>query len=123
MALNFEQIVSDVAKATEALMAHNVDQSIPLDERWATFLEAPEYLKDYESWHADFDTLPSDFIGYDGPVYAERRERIYTDYVVDAVEQHLEEMDEDEREDCEIDIVKIKEDILRRNLAHFTFDW
>lgn len=117
--MDFKDIEAAVFEAKTRLATHNIDKEIPLDVRWTVFVDAPEYLKETEPWTTTLEGMPRDFIGYDGPIYAQRRETIYSSYVVDTLEEDLDEEDFTEQVNMEV----LKEGILRRNLGSFTYDW
>lgn len=97
-----------------------VDQSVPLDERWQAWLDAPAECKNQKGWIEHFTTLPGDFIMYDGPYHAERYETVK---MADFIERVEEGIACEEEEYVSIDLNALKEEILSKNLASFTYDW
>lgn len=110
--------------------AYIEDRSVPLDERWNAFVEASNKLKNTQSWVVHFDSLPEDFIMYEGPIHADRNQTIETSEMVDSVVdyQNLVEGEyyfgnSNHREAMKVDVVQLKEEILASNLGSFQYDW
>lgn len=97
-----------------------VDQSIPLDERWQAWVDAPADVKNHCSYVQYFQSLPEDFIMYDGPYHAERYGTIKMLNLVERIEEGI-ECEEDEY--MSINLNALKEEILSKNLASFDYDW
>jgi hypothetical protein len=116
--MNFKERVEDLNKQIEAIKsefaAYIADKSIPLDERWEVFMNAPDNLQGSSPWIQRFKGLPKDFVGYDGPVYAERYQTVDVEYILDVIS---------EIDPSKIDVVAFKEDVLSKNLYSFKYDW
>jgi hypothetical protein len=121
--VNFKEQVEDLNKQIEAIKGefatYIADKSIPLDERWEVFMNAPANLRETSPWIQRFKGLPEDFIGYDGPVYAERHQTVDMEFILDI----LGEIEEYDVDPDDIDIIAFKEDVLSKNLYSFTYDW
>lgn len=117
-----------------------VDQSIPLDERWQLWEDAPHELKDHQSWIVHFKNLHDDAVGYDGLIrHAERHETVHIDDLMESIEECFDEYSEGPPEGSdehharwyrnkqkvfeEFDLNALKEEILAMNLASFEYDW
>ena len=92
------------------------DKNIPLDERYALWLSAPEDLKVTDDSHCSLDCLPSDFIMYDGPYHAER-------YSTVDMEDLISNAESGEYDGLDVDVNAVKEYVLQNNLKSFTYDW
>ena len=139
--------VLDALKASKPVFEEFItDQSITLAERWEFWKAAPVAIKNTGGWISagrleSFKLLGmSDApVGYDGPVYVERganvelandivanlRQILFDDYL-EEVHDHFEDgdnalLDDDEAVDAFISIVK--EEILKKNLHSYRYDW
>lgn len=120
----------DFSTLKEKFEAYIKDRAVPLDERWNAFKIADSNLKNDESWIVDFDSLPEDFIMYDGPVHADRHQIIETIDIVHRVEE-LQGLKKDDygfgnrnhTEAMKVDLNHLKEEILEMNLECFQYDW
>lgn len=116
--MNIGEKIKEIKAQLEALkigfQKFIVDQSIPLDERWQAWVDAPADVKNHKGWIEHFTNLPEDFIMYDGPYHAERYETVKMLNLVERIE---------EAEYMSIDLNALKEEILSKNLASFTYDW
>ncbi len=103
------------------------DQSEPLEERWTAFVEAPESLKNCDSCGGHFNSLPDDFIMYEGPIHAERYQTIYVQDIVERIQEfkkyqgtyhtrHRGLFDK-------VDLDAFKEECLKDNWGSFVYDW
>jgi hypothetical protein len=112
-----ENLKNDFAK-------YIADKSIPLDERWEFFIEAPDELKNFEQWIYEFKCLSIDW--YDD-FHFDRRQEVSAEYIIDSLEWKREEAedegDEDEAKKWRDIIPLIKEEILDQNMEGFCFDW
>jgi hypothetical protein len=114
-----EALNKQIADIKEEFVAYIKDKNIPLEVRWEVFMKVPANLRGTSPWFERFEGLPEEFIGYDGPVYAERHQTVDMEFILDIL---------GEIEDCDvdpagIDIVAFKEDVLSKNLYSFTYDW
>lgn len=122
--MNFQEIKTLVA--FEKLLAERYfrDQSVPLDERWAAFVAAPDYLKNGKgNICSELDEyFGEDVVMFDGVFHADRYARYETSQVVELLEEEYSELDE-------VDLVEriplkvIKEKILHENFGFFEYDW
>ena len=97
-----------------------VDQSLPLDERWQAWVDAPADVKNHSYRIEYFKTLHGDFIMYDGPYHADRYETVKMVNLVERIEEGIACEEEDY---VGIDLNALKEEILSKNLVSFTYDW
>lgn len=105
------------------------DQAVPLEERWETWVQAPESLKNTACTTTPLSTLPEDYIMYEGVVHIDR----YETTTMETVVQHTLDLQVEGRErewypeKAEIadtvDICAVKEEILQKNLYSITYDW
>ena len=120
MSLNILQnvrVIKDVLAETKVYFEEYIkDTSIPLEERWEVWVEAPMALKGTDTCCTNtFKGLPEDYIGYGFPFSVERYQTSSTLELLECVECN--------GNNLAIDIVALKEDILARNLGSFTYDW
>lgn len=106
-----------MSKFTEEFQALIVDKTVSLDERWATFIAAPAFLKEFDSYgiHLDLEDTFGEISWYD-EFNMERGSSITADAILDRIE----DMD---REDAEEFAVAMKEELLAKRLGGFTHDW
>lgn len=111
-------------------LAFIADTTIPLDERWAVFKEAPDDWKEQKSWIQHFD-FEKEFIGeiswYDD-FYVDRHETVdMVDFCEERLEDYFagkyEEEDEEWQTVVIACIVAAKEEVLASNMGSFEFDW
>ena len=89
-----------------------VDKSIPLEERWKVFIDSK--LGDYKSFIERFNCV----------VGEEYIDTLETKYSTEDVEQILEwAEDEDENSYTPEDIIEFKENVLKKFIYSFQFDW
>ena len=115
--MNFQEIEATVSKVKALYDTYFADKTIPLEERWHTFVLAPEYLKnDLGSMATKLgDYFGNDVVMYDGLFHTDRHARYSTADVVESLEDGTEYMD--------VPIEVIKEKILAENFGFFTYDW
>jgi hypothetical protein len=118
--VNFKERVEDLNKQIEAIKrefeVYIADKSIPLDERWEVFMNAPADLRQHYCFLKYFKGVPDDFVSYDGYVPAARHETVSVDRILESLEEMVDDV-------AEIDIVAFKEDVLSKNLYSFEYDW
>lgn len=108
-----------------------VNLSIPLEERWQTFINAPAEMKNHDHYGPSFKTLPNDFVMYEGPIHADRGETIKIKEMFETIEESLEDIKNDSycgadwHLKCfkELDVNALKEEILTKNWGAFSYDW
>jgi hypothetical protein len=109
--------IEEIKKEFEQYIA---DTTISLDERWEVFMKAPKDLRNHSRWIERFAGLPDDdFIGYGGPVWAERHQTVDVGDIL-CVLENQEDYDFDF---SAVDVTAFKEDVLKRNLYSFEYDW
>jgi hypothetical protein len=114
-----ENLNKQIEQIREEFAQYIADKSINLDTRWQVFMEAPANLRGSSSWIVRFKGIPDDFVGYDGPVYAERHQTVNVGWILETIEE-IEEYDVDPNS---IDVIAFKEDVLSSNLYSFEYDW
>jgi hypothetical protein len=123
---DFKRRVENLNKQIEAIRdefaQYIADQSVDLDTRWQVFMDAPANLRGCSSWIVRFKGLPENFVGYAGPVWAERHQTVDVSYIMDVLSE-IEESDVDPEDLDKIDITAFKKDVLSRNLYSFKYDW
>lgn len=126
-----KQINQDIEAVKQEYINYIHDESIPLSERWETFLLAPSSMKEFSSFTPSFMSLPEDFIMYEGPYHMDKGETATTKRMVESIEEKIEEV-KDENSFYEehvieaikkVDIIALKEEILAMNLGSFCYDW
>jgi hypothetical protein len=117
-----------IFQAKHALTSHNTSPDVSLAERWKAFAEAPDYLKEHDSWILHFtfpDGTEFEVDGYD---------RHMTKNMVDVIEgiqenEYYENNPDSDGVESYDDIpdsknvIAFKEFILERNLGSFCVDW
>jgi hypothetical protein len=103
------------------------DKSNSLEQRWATWCEAPSCLKNSESDLVSFENLPEDFICYDGYYNVDRYQTVCTKSMIENIEYSY---DNFKKFDFfgggayrNLNIDALKEEILTKNLGSFVYDW
>ena len=102
------------------------DLEHPLALRWDLWVAAPTSLKNKEEWVQDFYFGDNELEWMESPMYAERREIVLLDDLVERFESrgykpYYVEGLSDEEYDSSLNM--LKETILRKNLYSFTYDW
>lgn len=123
--LDIKQLQSMIAGNFVKLIA---DTSIPLEERWALFCDAPDDFSKTNGWIEYFDALKSHEWCTDYEVYHwERREH---QHIVSFVERVYDVLDYKGRDKHSLDdpqinalIIELQEEILRKNIKSFIWDW
>jgi hypothetical protein len=127
---DFKQRVEEITKQIQTIKnefeQYIADTNISLDERWDLFVKAPMALRNTSGWIERFEGLPEDFVMYDGYVYAERHQTVDVEHILEVAEDIVYNTD-----DCTIDSVTVsqinitafKENVLKRNLYSFVYDW
>jgi hypothetical protein len=126
-----EKINQDIEMVKSDYLKFIHDESIPLSERWETFLLAPSAMKETSVYTPSFISLPEDFIMYEGPYHMDKGETTTTKRMIENIEEKIQEVkDEDsfyEEHVIEaikkVDIIALKEEILAMNLDSFCYDW
>lgn len=118
-------IQNDIDSIKEDFANTIKDTSIPLAVRWDLFVEAPDYLKNHESWIMRFDEFDFDVADQD----YERHRQIQMNDVIEGMEENEYWEANPEAEELPENYVfsekisKFKEHILSENLGSFIFDW
>lgn len=107
------------------------NKEIPLNERWDIFIIAPSEMKNHDNYLTSFDSLPNDFVMYDGPIHVERGQTIKTNDMIEEIEEELINIKNDDffRSDyyknmfIAVNLDSIKEEILSKNMGSFDYDW
>ena len=102
-------------------VAYIKDTSIPLADRWKVFFEAPTDFKNHKSYIEHFASeklLPNAEISWYDDFYVEKNETVdMFDMVV-----NMEEKEGEDGYSPEV-IAAFKEEILKKNLGSFDYDW
>jgi hypothetical protein len=122
--MNFKERVdilrSQIEEIKKEFAAYIADTSVPLDERWEVFMSAPSDLREHSRWIERFEGLPDDdFIGYGGPVWVERHQTVDISDILSV----LEGQEDYDFDFSAVDVTAFKEDVLKRNLYSFEYDW
>lgn len=109
------------------------DTTTPLNERWELFVTANDAFKNFSGYLTSFGSLPDDTIMYDGLVHMECYQDMTTVDLVERLIESIAETDEEgfvetySHEEQEmrrnINLDKLKEEILATNIGGFTYDW
>ncbi len=117
------QMLDDVNDLREDLKIWVVNKDIPLDERWELFIKSE--LGESEGWNLNLNSLPRDYVSYDGSISCERYQTMRMEEVIDVLEYQVGNLDsryvhKDAKYVC---IEDVKEEILEKFIKSFTFDW
>lgn len=103
------------------------DKTIPLEERWEVFVEAPNEWKNNETWAVDFESeklLKTGNICWHSDFYIERHEIIYVvDFVLDRLPEYLETDNYYGKDEIKTIADAFKEEVIQKNLGSFVLDW
>lgn len=116
------EIVKDQVK--EHFVNFIVDKSIPLNDRWTIFVNAPDELKDQHSWIYHWVTkVFDDGVMYDGSIkWVEKYETVYMKDVFERISE-MEESELVELGVTEEIISTEKEKILSLNVGSYRYYW
>lgn len=120
--LDFRPVELAIKNAKEELIAFCADKNNSLEDRWETWCDAPDALKDTGSFAADFAGLPDEFIMYDGIHHADRYQTVKLKSLIVTVKDAL----DNQYDDCDpatIDFDAFKESVMSKNLGSFIYDW
>lgn len=119
-----------IAQAKLEFEHYIVHSDIPLNVRWEAFIAAPECLKNHARYIVHFASLPEQTLGYDCTVHCKRYETVNVDNLIECLEERFGENEDAAEKGVEpyynmegIDLVKLKEEILQKNLGSFVYDW
>lgn len=126
-----KKVQSSLENAKLPFAEYIKDQSIPLAERWEVFCLAPSEMKTHENYGPDFQSLPDDFIMYEGPIHMDRGNTMKTTTMVSDIEEALSDIANDDyfgadwHLECfsQVNLDEVKEEILQKNLGSFDYDW
>lgn len=112
----FKKIRSETAKVNKYFADYIKNESINLDERWAVFKDAPESLKEHDTFvvHFTWEVTHGGISWYDD-FYKDKYALVY---MVEIVEQ----MEEQENYSV-AQVDDMKAEILSKNLSSFEYDW
>ena len=104
------------------------NRSTPLDERWQTFVDGPDWLKDTSDWIRHFDSFGSHTIKteysssnlIEDALYehASRSEHLCVDTMVERLLDMMEAGNATLQ-----DVIDFKEEMLSKNFGHICYDW
>lgn len=107
----------------DRFLAFIKDKSVPLNERWETYLEAPREFLEHHFWVVHFDSeklLESGEISWYDDFGADRGVTVSGADIIDRMEDSIEF--EDDVYTPEI-VAAFKEEILQKGLGSFDYDW
>ena len=118
-----EALLQSQEHITQALKLWVVDKSIPLDERWDVFIKSG--LGSTDRWSLNLDSLPTDAVMYEGIIHCDRYQTREVRDLPEELEDAIENWDHDygHKEAKDIDLVAVKEEILKEFIYSFTYDW
>ena len=105
------------------------DTTIPLDDRWKLFCEAPQQFKGHQSWLVNFASeklLPAGEISWYDDFYVNQNETVECDsFVNERLYGFLiDQCDiEEQSNEAKLIIDSFKAEILEMNLGSFDYDW
>lgn len=117
---DFTQLSVLHANLKEQLLVYTSDKSIPLDERFEVWLQAPITMKEHKTFTEDFAGLPEDYVMYDGYVHADRYQTITINRILESAESGEYG---DEGVISPENPILFKEDVLAKNINSFVYDW
>jgi hypothetical protein len=101
------------------------DKSVPLEDRWNAWIDAPSFLKDFSQYTVKFECMGKNFSWYDDMLMS-RNETVDMEDVVTDLDYYVDhQCDDNERYFCcklfrNRDLLdKLREEILARNLEYF----
>lgn len=104
---------------TDKLKVYVQDTGFPLDERWKTFIESD--LGEESNFIVHFKSIDEDKFSYYDDLYIERYQTVYLCDVIERFEDAL-----DNGKTCNFSrnqVNEIKEEVLRKLIKSFVFDW
>lgn len=118
--MNNTKLINEVIKRTTSIShiskylfeEYLIDDTITLEERWDTWVNAPDFLKNHELYYIHIDGVDDDLITGCCP------DR-YATYDVTTLMESLEESEHEKGFDAN----KAKADMLKRNIGSFCYDW
>lgn len=116
---DFTQLIALHDDLKGQLLAFIADKSIPLDERFAVWEEAPVTMKEHKTFTESFAGLPDDYVMYDGYVHADRHQTVTISDILEAAEGSYGEASQLSPEN----LILFKEDVLAKNINSFVYDW
>ncbi len=133
--LRINHLTNEIDNIKDGFEAYIADTSIPLENRWSTFVSAPTCLRDDVSDIPDFPVLSDwEILMYDGPIHMERHQSMTAIGLIELVEALVEDIKDPDSFSNSfftryyeaislININDIKEFILKHNIGSFTYDW
>lgn len=108
------------------MKAHLSDKNTPVSERWDIFKQLPQDCYTNESYGPSFSNM-GDLVMYEGLIHAERYESINVFEMVDTIENaknNLASQAEHIKKDLQrLNIDTLKEEIMRKMVSSFQYDW
>jgi hypothetical protein len=105
------------------------DKSIPVDERWEFWCDAPSSLKDFSQFSVKFESMGRNF-HWTHDMWFERYQTVDLEDVVLELENSVQVQVDDLEQQFHRKLFRhpelldqLKEEILARNLEYFVFDW
>lgn len=128
----FIDLQNKIQSIKEEYIKYITNKDIPLEERWSTFINAPQELKEHDTYGPKFKNIPNDFVMYEGPIHADRGYTINIKDMFEEIEEVLSEIKSGTYEPIykwhiksyeKLDVNALKEEILEKNIGSFDYDW
>lgn len=124
----FQNSLQDLKSEFETYISN---LAIPIEERWETFINAPNDIKNHDHCGPSFQKLPDDFVMYEGPIHAERGNTIVITKMFETIEESIKSIKDESffgskwhiKAYKELNINELKEEILSKNCGSFDYDW
>lgn len=116
----YEAVQGQVKKLFEQSIS---DKSIPLEDRWAIFVNAPDSLKNHHQWVISWVSPEiEDGMQYEGGImYWEKYETVKAERAIEAMWEYISE--ENFHEITEEMISSEMEMLLSKNIGSYCYDW
>ncbi len=128
----FIELQNKIQTLKEEYLKYITNKDISLEERWSTFINAPQELKEHDTYGPKFKNLPNDFVMYEGPIHADRYNTINIKDMFEEIESVFSEIKEGTYEPIyewhiesynQLNLNALKEEILLKNIGSFNYDW
>lgn len=120
------EFLKNLQKLKIKVKSYCQDLSIPLEDRWKVFERVGAYLGEDNCYIVRFNSLPKEFIMYDGYMHAERHQTIDITQILEHIQEGIEEEIEEGESNgkySKINLDKFKEEVLKKFLWSFDYDW
>lgn len=128
---NMESLKAKLEGIKPKFAEYIADKSISQDERWAVFTLAEPSLKNHVCFGPRLQSLPPNFVMYEGPIHMDRGQTKTTCELIEEILEIREEIADDMclLSDSAIEQIQglnielVKEEILQKNCGSFDYDW